>query len=183
MFQRPALPEVEIYRVLSNARRREALTALWAHPDRLTLRALSEQIAASETGEDPAPRAHRESVYNTLHQTHLPKLDQLGLVQYDPVRKVVSARPAATHLGRYMDVTTRFGISWGEYYRALGVFGLFITVASLAGAPGFSVLDPLVPATLFLGVFAVSTSYQLLVSPFGLRGRVTQFSSRLRRKN
>ncbi len=179
MFQRSVLSEVEVYQVLSNARRREALAELWTQSEAFPLRELSERIAATESGERPAPRAHRESVYNTLHQTHLPKMDDLGLVVYDPDRKLVSARPEARHLGRYMDVTTRAGVTWGEYYRALGVVGLFATVASLASLPGFAAVDPLVPATVFLVCFAVSAAYQLLIGRLGTRGRVVRFCARL----
>ena len=181
MFHRCAIPEVEIYRVLSNSRRRETLAVLWTRSDTVTLRELSETIAAAEYGEMPAPRPLRESVYNALHQTHLPKLDELGLVSYDPIRKSVRSRPAANHLGRYMDVMTRAGISWGEYYRTLGVFGLFATVTSMVGVPGFAAVDPLVPATIFLGLFAVSTGYQLTVASFGLRGRLAQLRNRIGR--
>jgi hypothetical protein len=181
MFPRAALPETEIYRVLSNARRREALAVLWGEGETMSLRALSETIAATESGEHPAPRAHRESVYNALHQTHLPTLDALGLVTYDPVRKTVSATAAAGHLGRYMDVTTRFGVSWGEYYRALGVLGLFVTVAAITEAPGCGAIEPVIPATVSLGVFALSTGYQLLVAPLGWRRRITALRARLGR--
>ena len=179
MFQRAVLSEVEVYHVLSNARRREALAELWSQSEALPLRELSERIAATESGHRPAPRAHRESVYNALHQTHLPKMDDLGLVVYDPDRKVVSARPEAKHLGRYMDVTTRVGVTWGEYYRALGVVGLFATVASLASIPGFAAVDPLVPATGFLVCFAVSTAYQLMAAQRGVRGRLARLRAKI----
>jgi hypothetical protein len=180
MFERAGLPETEVYYVLSNARRREALAVLWAQPEALSLRELSERLATAESGLTPAPRPLRESVYNALHQTHLPKLDELGLVAYDPDRKLVRALPGAGQLGRYMDVTTRAGITWGEYYRALGVVGLFLTVASLAAAPGFVALDPLVPATVSLAAFAVSTSYQLFAARLGARGRLSRFRGRFR---
>ena len=179
MFQRSVLPEVEVYRVLSNARRRETLAELWGQPEPVSLRELSEAIAATESGSHPAPRALRESVYNALHQTHLPKMDDLGLVAYDPDRKTVSACAEARQLGRYMDVTTRLGVTWGEYYRALGVAGLFITVASLAAVPGFAAVDPLIPATGFLGAFAASTVYQLLAERLGVRGRIKRLCARL----
>ncbi|MFC6874031.1 DUF7344 domain-containing protein [Halobellus marinus] len=179
MFQRSVLPEAEVYHVLSNARRREALAELWTHPEALSLRELSERIATTESGQSPAPRAHRESVYNALHQTHLPKMADLGLVVYDPDRKLVSVCPQAGHLGRYMDVTTRAGVTWGEYYRALGVVGLFATVASLASIPGFAAVDPLVPSTAFLVLFALSTTYQLAAARLGARGRVTRAWDRL----
>ena len=179
MFQRSALPEVEVYHVLSNARRREALAELWTQPEALSLRELSERVAATESGQRPAPRALRESVYNALHQTHLPKMDELGLVEYDPDRKLVRVCAQAGHLGRYMDVTTRAGVTWGEYYRALGVVGLFATVASLASVPGFAAVDPLVPATGFLVCFAVSTAYQLMAAQHGVRGRLARLRAKI----
>jgi len=179
MFQRSALPEVDVYHVLSNARRREALAELWSQSEPLSLRELSERIATTESGQDPAPRALRESVYNALHQTHLPKMDDLGLVAYDPDRKQVRVRSRAGHLGRYMDITTRAGVTWGEYYRALGVLGLFTTVASLASVPFFVIVDPLVPATSFLVFFAISTLYQLGGARLGPRGRLARLRARL----
>ncbi len=164
MFQRTVLPEVEVYQVLSNSRRREALTELWGHAEPMSLRELSEAIAAAEAGYHPAPRPLRKSVTNTLHQTHLPKMHELELVEYDPDRKTVSACPGARQVRQYMDVTTGIGMSWGEYYRALGILGLFFTITSLALFPEIAGINPLVPATLFLCVFALSTVYQLLAS-------------------
>ena len=182
MFARATLPETEIYHVLSNSRRRAVLALLWRRPEPVTLREVSEEIAAREAGVRPAPRPLRESVYNALHQTHLPKLDALGLIQYDSHRKIVEAQPAAGQLGRYMDVTTRMGISWGEYYRSLGVTGLFVTVASLAGAPGFTAIDPLLLATAFLGAFALSTGYQLASASVGWGPRVARHVASLRER-
>lgn len=180
MFPQVTLQETEVYNVLSNARRRDLLGILWASTDAISLRDLSERLATVETGESPAPRSHRESVYNALHQTHLPKLDALGLVDYDPDRKVVRALPEARQLGRYMDVTTRVGVTWGEYYRGLGIVGLFATTASLAGVPVFADVSPLFPATLFLGLFAFSTLYQLAIADSGLRRGVGRLVSRSR---
>jgi len=103
MFDQAMLPEVEVYGVLSNARRREVLTELWTQPESLSLRELSERIAATESEQTPAPRALRESVYNSLHQTHLPKMDDLGLVVYDPNRdgaRLFAGRSAQSLHGR-----------------------------------------------------------------------------------
>ncbi|MFT4921224.1 MAG: hypothetical protein ACI8XM_000420 [Haloarculaceae archaeon] len=168
IFQRPLIPETDAYYLLSNERRRQALTLLWGHPDGVTLRELSEAIATAETGTDPAPRSVRQSVYNALHQAHLPKLDEFGLVEYDPDRKIVRPRREGRHLSRYMDTVTPAGVTWGEYYRALGIGGLCAVVASLTGLPGFDAVDPLVFAIVTLAIFAVSTIYQL-VSGTGTR--------------
>lgn len=161
MFQRVTIPEADVYHLLSNERRRQALAVLWEFEDELTLRALSERIASIESETTPAPRPLRESVYNALHQTHLPKLASYGLVEYDPDRKLVQSNPESRSLARYMDTVTPVGVSWGEYYRALGIVALFTVVASLSDLPLLGTIDPLIPATAALALFAVSTVYQL----------------------
>ena len=161
MFQQLTISEPDIYYLLSNERRREALSVLWESDNELTLRALSERIASIESNTTPAPRPLRESVYNALHQTHLPKLATYDLIEYDLDRKLIRPNPESRALARYMDTVTPIGVSWGEYYRALGIVALFAVVASLAELPLFTVIDPLIFATVALTVFALSTVYQL----------------------
>jgi len=169
--------ESDVFHLLSNDRRRETLTALWRRPSELTLRDLSEQIAATEAGVSPAPRPVRDSVYNALHQTHLPTLDRAGYVEYDADRKVVRPSPASRKLGRYMDTVSPVGLSWGEYYRGIGITGLCGVVGSLASVPGFAAVDPLVFASGTLALFATSTCYQLVSGP---RSRLAGLLSSLR---
>ena len=83
------LARTDIYDVLSNERRTMVLELLAASDPR-DLGDLAEEIAARETGERPPPRNKRTSVYVTLHQTHLPKLATLSIVEYDDREKVVS---------------------------------------------------------------------------------------------
>ncbi len=90
-----SLDRTQIYDVLSNERRSMVLDLLAADEPR-DLGSLAELIAAEETGEDPPPRNKRTSVYVTLHQTHLPKLAELGVVNYDDREKVVSLGERAT---------------------------------------------------------------------------------------
>jgi hypothetical protein len=141
------------------------MTILWRRSREMTVRELSEMIAAAEAETAPAPRPLRESVYNTLDRTHLPKLHDHGLVEYDGDRKLVRPSPESRRYSRYMDTVSPVGISWGEYYRGLGIAGLFATVASLVGVPLIEALDPLVYASGTLCLFALSTIYQLGSSP------------------
>jgi DNA-binding transcriptional ArsR family regulator len=168
MFNSQSIPEQEVYTLLSNPRRLRTLDHLRRRPNSVPLRELSEIIAAAESGETPAPRQVRATVYVSLHQTHLPKLDELGIVDYDRDRKEVRPLGRARQLGPYMDVMTRFGVSWGGFYRWLGVVGLFVILTAQMGLPGMSVLDPLLWTTTFLGLFALSTAYQL----WGIRRRL-----------
>lgn len=154
------LPSHEVHDVLSSSRRSAALSYL-QREGVTTVTALSEAVATAETGVAPAPRNVRLSVYNSLVGTHLPKLASLGLVEYDADAKRVRCLPAARQVTSHTRVLTGLGITWAGYYRSLGILGLFLVVASLAGVPILSAVDPLVPATLVLAVFAVSAAYQL----------------------
>jgi hypothetical protein len=155
------LAETEIHHILSNSRRRQTLRCLSDCKGSTSVRDLSETIAELETGESPAPRDVRKAVYVSLHQTHLPKLDDKGIISYDRDRKEVTLLESAKDVHVYMEVVTKYGITWVEFYRNLGVVSLVVITAALAGLPGVSVIDPLLWAVLFIGVFATSTVVHL----------------------
>ena len=136
-----------------------------SHP----LRTLSEEIAARETGESPPPRATRESVYNSLHQTHLPRLDDLGIVRYDREARTVSLAKRARHVNAHMEIRTEHGPTWSEIYRTLGVVGLTTVVAAEAAVPIVGAVEPLVWATLFLCTLLLATVAQLWSNRWYLR--------------
>lgn len=163
MFRTNLLSEGEIYEILANQRRRETIKHLSVTSEGgpISLRELSETIAVQETNESPPPRTARESVYNSLHQTHLPKLEELGVVTYDREAREVRLRKHARDVNLYMEVLTDHGLTWSEIYRTIGVVGLTVVVTALAGVPPFGWIAPLLWATGFLLVFVITTSYQL----------------------
>lgn len=148
-----------IHSVLSNQRRRLALETLREADGPLDLRDLSEQIAAAETGESPPPRNKRQSVYVSLHQTHMPKLKDLGIVSYDEQSKFVSLEEPMSDVAVYMETVPRFGLSWSEFYTGVGLLGVLTLVSVAIGVPGFSAISPLYWAigylslVLFAGIF------------------------------
>ena len=97
----PALEEVEIHSVLANERRQMTLQILREGDGQLTARELSERIAEIETGQSPPPRNIRQSAYVSLIQTHLPKLDDLDIIEYDNGRKSVSLSTSAEQLSTF----------------------------------------------------------------------------------
>lgn len=161
MFDTDRLPEATIYEILANRRRRETLRNLAPDGGPLSLRTLSEEIAARETGESPPPRATRESVYNSLHQTHLPRLDDLGIVSYDREARTVSLAKRARHVNAHMEVRTEHGPTWSEIYRTLGVLGLTTVVAAEASVPLIGAVEALLWATVALLALLVATVAQL----------------------
>jgi hypothetical protein len=157
----PSIDPGEIHDILRNDRRRRVIKQLQSQLEPVSLRDLSERIAASEAGESPAPRNVRESVYNSLHQTHLPKLDDMGIIDYDTDRKTVALESGASDVDVYMEVVARYGISWATYYRTIGVAALLVVVAASTDVPLVAAVPTLAWASAFLGLFAISAVYQL----------------------
>ena len=158
---RRAMTECQIHQLLANERRRAVIERLDASTGTVTVRDLSAWVAAGETGQSPPPARVRDSVYTSLHQTHLPTLHEAGVVEYDRDRSRVHVRPAVRQIDRHMDVVNGLGVTWGEYYRSLGVFGLLLVIGSLVGLPLVGRLDPLLWASGTLATFAVSGAVQL----------------------
>ncbi|AGN02242.1 hypothetical protein L593_11495 [Salinarchaeum sp. Harcht-Bsk1] len=163
MFRTSTIPEAEIYEVLANDRRRATLRALArSSEDRgIPLSDLATAVAERETGASPPPAAARESVYNSLHQTHLPMLDELEIVRYDHDARTVYRRDRVRDVERYMEVVSALGISWSELYRTLGVCSLGLVTTALAGVDPVAGVDPLLWAIASLVTFAVAIAAQL----------------------
>lgn len=155
------LDQKEIHDVLRNERRQNALKQLQQNMGRLTVRTLAEAIAEAETGESPPPRNIRRSVYNSLHQTHLPKMDDLGVVDYDRDRKIVSMQSNARQVDVYMEAVTPYEITWAAYYRILMLLALLVIAIAEIGAPIVSSVPSLALCFVFLTILALSTIYQL----------------------
>jgi DNA-binding transcriptional ArsR family regulator len=151
----------QIHDVLRNDRRRLALQYLKQRLEPVEVSELSEHIAELEVDESPPPRSSIQSVYNSLSQTHLPKLENLGFVEFDRDRNLVSLRETAREIDVYMNVITPLGITWESYYRILGVVGLVAVVAADTDLGFLAGVDSLPFATAFLFAFVLSISYQL----------------------
>jgi predicted transcriptional regulator len=132
----------DIHDVLRNDRRRLVLERLRSGDGTSTVSELAEHIGGVESGESPPPRNVRQSVYVSLHQTHLPKLDELGIVEYDSDAKTVSLADNAADVGVYMEVVPEYGISWAEYYLGVGLLGLLSIVGAVVGVPVLRAIGP-----------------------------------------
>ncbi|MFW5948119.1 MAG: DUF7344 domain-containing protein [Halolamina sp.] len=181
-LRRDTLAESDIYEILANRRRRETIQQLvdGVSPASVELHELSEAVAAAEAGSSPPPRALRESVYSSLHQTHLPKLEELGVVCYDRETATVSLRPRARDVNVYMSVATPYGVTWDEYYRGLAAVALTLVVTSLAGLPVVSAVDPLLWASGSLLVLAASVATQLWAARWYLAETIRGWADLLR---
>ncbi|MFB6092310.1 MAG: hypothetical protein ABEK02_04780 [Haloquadratum sp.] len=156
------LAPADIHDVLRNDRRRLVLERLRAGDGTETVSDLSEHIGEVESGESPPPRNVRQSVYVSLHQTHLPKLDDLGIVEYDPDAKTVSIADNADDVAVYMEVVPKYAISWAEYYLGLGLLSALAFVADAIGVPLVRALSPTLIGMGVSLLVVVSAGYQLV---------------------
>lgn len=118
------------------------LKYLREHEQQTCLRDLVEWLAAIEADESPPPKSVRNSMYASLHQTLLPTLDESRLVDYDRNRKTIRLRDEAREVDVYMDVVTKYGITWATYYLSLAVLSLLVVVAAAVSVSGFAWLGP-----------------------------------------
>lgn len=149
----------EIHNILRNDRRRRAIKHLRDADDTMSVKALAEDIATLETGESPPPRNVRKSVYVSLHQTHLPKLDELEVIDYDQTSKELVLLDRAEEVEVYMEVVPEHDISWATYYLGIGSLGVVTLLAAkfdllLVSALGFEFWS-----WSFLVLFVLSSLY------------------------
>lgn len=163
------LTESEIHHVLSNKRRQFALIYLFENGGRAELGQLSEFIAEQETDESPPPRKKRNSVYSSLHQNHLPRLDSLDVLEYDESRKVIelgqNAADIRPHLQRKLFKSKVRSIS----YIGVGIIGVTIIAGSLLNVYPFSIFHPL---SLVAGYFAI-VAMLASIEFYNLKSRLT----------
>lgn len=167
-----SLERTEIHDVLRNDRRRLVLSRLGEVEGPATVRDLSEYIASVESGETPAPRNVRQSVYVSLHQTHLPKLDDLGIVE--EADRGVRLSHHADEVTIYLEVVPKHGLSWGEYYLSVAVLGFLVQLAGSLGVPVLGGVGAATVTTVFLGLFALSAMYHISMQQTTLLDRFNQ---------
>ncbi|GAA0522567.1 hypothetical protein SAMN04488066_105114 [Halorubrum aquaticum] len=99
------LEKGEIFDLLKNSRRRSIIQYLRAHDGYAELNDVAEHIAADEN--DITVRElssdQRKRVYIGLYQCHLPKMDTLGVVEYDKNRGTIELQESVSQLLVYMD--------------------------------------------------------------------------------
>lgn len=149
----PELDEDDVFHLLQNERRRRVLAYLREHDDGdgVDMREIVDAIAAEEhdTTVHALRSKERQRVYIALYQSHLPKLDEAGVIDYDQRRGWVTRTPAAPALERYVLEGADPAIDEGTVPRetAVGV----AAVVLLAGYSGYVPLltDALVSFALF----------------------------------
>jgi len=155
-----SLSEETIFDVLSNRRRRFAIHALKHADGPMEVKPLSNRIAAWEHGIEPdaVDYDQRRNVHSTLKRTHLPILEESGVIEYDAEENLVEPTAALSDLDIYIEVLRDREIPWSQYYLGLAALSAVVLLANAVGVPGFAALEPLAVAVFTATAFAVSAA-------------------------
>ncbi|ELZ59391.1 MULTISPECIES: DUF7344 domain-containing protein [Halorubrum] len=153
------ISEDELYKVLANQRRRFAVHLLKGESGgSVEIGEMAEQIAAWENDVDVAEitGSDRKRVYTALQQSHLPKMDDAGVVEFNKDRGVVEPTPALEDVDVYMDVVEGSEIPWSQYYLGLSGVATALTAAVWLGAWPFALLPEMAWTVAIVVAFAFS---------------------------
>jgi DNA-binding transcriptional ArsR family regulator len=145
------LPLDQVFEILKNSRRRETLHYLEENGGEASLSDLAEHIAAIENDTTVAAisSSQRKRVYVGLYQCHLPKMDDMDIVDFNQNRGTIRRAANADQLDPYLEDSTE--PPWHRIYGAVslaaaGLFGLSVATGAPFGFTPAVVLAALIVA-------------------------------------
>jgi hypothetical protein len=159
------LPVDEIFHILQNERRRMVLEYLQEADEPVRMRDVAEQVAAWENGTtvEELSSDQRQRVYIPLYQSHLPKLDKAGIIDYQQNRGIVERRPLAKQLDYYLNADSNKDAveetassdegGWDDYYIGAAGVGAVLLLGAVLELPLFSILTGIGLSALILLMF------------------------------
>jgi len=157
------LPLDHVFEILKNERRRTVLHYLSDRGETVSLGELAEHVAAVENGTTVAQVTsnERKCVYVGLYQCHLPKMDDMDIVEFNQNRGRISLGPNAAQLYEYLDELGDVDRPWPLYYGGLTAAGIVLLAASQLGAAAAGLTATVVSMVVLLGLIGVATAQAL----------------------
>lgn len=146
------LPLDQVFEILKNKRRRLVLHYLDDNDGESSLSDLAEHIAAIEndTTVKAISSTQRKRVYVGLYQCHLPKMDDMNIIDFDQNRGTVVLSENAEQVKSYLGEPDEF--DWHKVYLGLSVAGAGLFVISQLGGQPFGLTPSIVLLVLLLGI-------------------------------
>lgn len=160
------LSQDTVFELLSSPRRRYVLYLLREAGEPVELTTLAEQVAAweNETDIDDITEQERKRVYVSLYQTHIPRLDDAGIVEYDKETGMVALAAEATGIDAYLD-SSNDDVPWEWIYLSLAAAGALVLALTVLEVSLFAGVSESVVTALIVVVFVVTaglhTMYRL----------------------
>lgn len=156
-----------MFDLLGNSRRRRVLRHLLDERS-ITLTKLSARIAAWENDTTVADlgSCERRQVYSSLYQTHIPRLSEHGLVEYDAQQRVVKLTADPEQLRRFLQVEApdRETAQWSRYFLWTAVIGSAVIAGNWLGTtPAAQVTTESLYGVLTVTFMMLSVSFVMAV--------------------
>ena len=149
------LTQDDVFEILSSPRRRYLLYHLRQRKEPVELTELAEHVAAWENDVEPdeLTTQERKRVYVSLYQTHVPKLDDAGIVEYDADSGLVTLTQRASRIDSYLEEDET--MQWQLFYVGLALLGGAVLALTLGGVWVFDALSEGLVAVVVVGLFGV----------------------------
>lgn len=154
--QHQRLSRDTVFEVLSNSRRRLILATLRRRDSPVSVSRLARLIGAREANIPPSEitASEEKRVYVSLYQSHIPKLEAAGFVEYDEEARSVTETAATAEIDRYLGPVPS-AVHWP---RLNGIVSLVAGTAFVASAVDVGALTALSPYALGWAVVLVLLS-------------------------
>ncbi|KTG20131.1 DUF7344 domain-containing protein [Haloferax profundi] len=163
----------DVFEALSNRRRRYALHHLKRidGDEPVELSEISRQVAAWELGTDPRELSYddRKNVHTSLYQFHAPKMDELGLVQYDQRGGTVELTEYGREIDVYLETVSEEQIPWSVYFFLLSAGMIVLVGAAWADLFPFSTIPDIAWAEVVASLFLLSSAAFVYHSRYSMR--------------
>lgn len=162
--QENELSETEIFDVLSSERRRFVLSYLLDGDGTATLNELARELGSREYDTDPdeLTDTQRRRLYVSLYQTHVPKMENYGIVEYDADSGTVSPTERAREVNRYRGPGCENGPPWTVVYLGLSGVWLLLIAAAILDVGGIGAIDDQVLSLSVVLTFALLALFHRL---------------------
>lgn len=150
------LAQDAIFDVLSSPRRRYVLYYLRRHGG-TDIHDLASEVAAWEydTDVEDLSSQQRKRVYVSLYQTHVPKMNSLGIVDYDQDSGMVQLTDRASKIDRYLTKGSNEGPAWEVAYLRLAVVSVILFALVVTDLSVFALVPDYVVAFLIMVGFGL----------------------------
>lgn len=153
-----------IFDILSSPRRRYMLYYLRTHGGHAEVTELAKQVAAWEYETDPSQLDDQQQkrVYVSLYQTHIPKLDDVGIISYDKDAGVVELTDRAADVEGFLSPDADSDRRWQQYYLGLSLVSFIVlALAAFDVAPFDAIPDIVAGVTVGVAFAALAVVHYL----------------------
>lgn len=153
-----------VFDILSSPRRRYVLYYLRTTDEPVKLTDLAEQVAAWENDTEPEDitEQERKRVYVSLYQTHIPRLDEAGIIDYDKESGDIALAEDATNIDEYLS-SPEETLPWQQIYLALAAASaVFLGLTALDVAFFAAVSETLVAAVIVVAFVITAVAHSIV---------------------